>query len=59
MGFQRYNTNIGTIPKSYRKIVDTDAKLIPPKHIYISRWSVLLVEETGVPGENHRPIANH
>jgi len=26
----------------------------------ISWWSVLLVEETGVPGgENHRPVANH
>jgi hypothetical protein len=25
----------------------------------ISRWSVLLVEETKVPGENHRPVANH
>jgi len=22
----------------------------------ISWWSVLLVEETGVPGENHRPV---
>ena len=22
-------------------------------------WSVLLVEETGVPGENHQPVANH
>jgi len=22
-------------------------------------WSVLLVEETGVPRENHRPAANH
>ena len=22
-------------------------------------WSVLLVEETGEPGENHRPVANH
>jgi hypothetical protein len=21
-------------------------------------WSVLLVEETGVPGENHRPVAS-
>jgi hypothetical protein len=21
-------------------------------------WSVLLVEETGVPGENHRTVAN-
>ena len=25
----------------------------------ISWWSVLLVEETGVPGENHRPITRH
>ena len=24
----------------------------------ISWWSVLLVEETGVPGENHRPVAS-
>jgi hypothetical protein len=22
-------------------------------------WSVLLVEETGVPGENHLPAASH
>ena len=25
----------------------------------ISWWSVLLLEETWVPGENHRPVANH
>ena len=25
----------------------------------ISWWSVLLVEETREPGENHRPVANH
>ena len=25
----------------------------------ISWWSVLLVEETGVAGENHRPVASH
>ena len=24
----------------------------------ISWWSVLLVKETGVPGENHRPVAD-
>ena len=24
----------------------------------ISWWSVLLAEETGVPGENQRPLAN-
>jgi hypothetical protein len=27
--------------------------------IVISWWSVLLVEETGGPGENHRPVARH
>ena len=25
----------------------------------ISRWLALLMEETGVPGENHRPFASH
>ena len=25
----------------------------------ISFWSVLLVEETGAPRENHRPVAGH
>jgi hypothetical protein len=25
----------------------------------ISWWSVLLVEKTGGPGENHRPVASH
>ena len=29
------------------------------KHSVASWWSVLLVEETGVPGENHRPAASH
>jgi len=27
--------------------------------LVISGWSVLLVEETGVPGESHRPTASH
>jgi hypothetical protein len=26
---------------------------------FISWWSVLLVEETGVPRENHQPVADH
>ena len=26
---------------------------------FISWWSVLQVEETGVPGENHRPAASY
>ena len=25
----------------------------------ISRWTVLLVEETGVPGENYLPVVSH
>jgi len=25
----------------------------------ISWWSVLLVEETGLTGENHRPVSSH
>jgi len=25
----------------------------------LSWWSVLLVQETGVPGENHRPAESH
>ena len=30
------------------------------KQISVISWrSVLLVEETGVPGENHRPVASH
>jgi hypothetical protein len=29
-------------------------------NISVITWrSVLLVEETGVPGENHRPVASH
>ena len=29
-------------------------------NILVLSWqSVLLVEETGVPGENHRPLASH
>ena len=29
-------------------------------NISVILWrSVLLVEETGVPGENHQPVANH
>ena len=27
--------------------------------LVISWWSVLLVEETRVPGENHRPVVSH
>ena len=28
-------------------------------NLVILWWSVLLVDETGVPGENHRPAAHH
>ena len=34
--------------------------LTPPSTIFQLYWrSVLLVEETGVVGKNHRPVANH
>jgi hypothetical protein len=26
---------------------------------FLSWWFIVLVEYTGVPGENHRPVANH
>jgi hypothetical protein len=26
---------------------------------HLSWWALLLVEETRVPGENHRPVATH
>jgi len=30
------------------------------KNVSVISWrAVLLVEETGVPGENHRPVASH
>jgi hypothetical protein len=28
-------------------------------HSAISWWSILLVDETGVPGKNHRPVASY
>jgi hypothetical protein len=28
-------------------------------NISVISWRSVLVEETGVPGENHRPVANH
>ena len=32
----------------------------PFNNILVISWqSVLLVEETGAPGENHRPVASH
>jgi hypothetical protein len=34
-------------------------KLILYNISVISWWSVLLVEETGGPGENHRPVTSH
>jgi len=34
--------------------------LMPLSTILVISWqSDLLIEETGVPGENHRPVANH
>jgi hypothetical protein len=41
--------------------LDLIQSLVPPHYVcngYISWWSVLLVEETRVPGENHRSVAS-
>ena len=32
---------------------------ITPLSTIFQWWSVLLVEETGVPGENHLPVVSH
>jgi hypothetical protein len=36
-----------------------DHQYIPGLTVVTVLPSVLLVEETGVPGENHRPVASH
>jgi hypothetical protein len=41
-------------PISFKLPVYSDRIVYPES---ISWWSVLLVEETGVPGEDHRPVA--
>ena len=45
-----------------RNAMNVGRKIIITVHdisVIISWWSVLLVEETGVPGENNRPAASH
>ena len=38
----------------------SDLRYVTFKNISAASWrSVLLVEETSVPGENHRPVASH
>jgi hypothetical protein len=64
------NTNyhtVRTVPKLNRKIVERGKMDIPNMVFYttfnnisvISWWSFLLMEESGGPGENHLPAANH
>ena len=52
--------------KNYLLIIDEEKGLVygVKRHFqqyfsYISRQSVLLVEETGIPGENHQPATSH
>jgi hypothetical protein len=41
-------------------ISDEELVIVTFNYISVISWqSVLLVEETGVPGENHRPATNH
>jgi hypothetical protein len=55
------NTQMYTLYKIY--IVRADRPIMFSwglNNISVISWrSVLLVEETGVPGENHRPVASH
>ena len=30
-----------------------------PRHKFVTGATLLQLEETGVPGENHRPVASH
>jgi hypothetical protein len=42
--------------------LDLIQSLVPPYYVcngYISWWSILSMEESGVPGENHWPVASH
>jgi hypothetical protein len=54
------------VPKTFRQIRPKGGyglwcfSLMPLNNIsVISRWSVLLVDESGVAGENHRPATSH
>jgi hypothetical protein len=38
------NTTLGTVPKSYRKISETEAKLLPIAHIYMTMHFLSMVQ---------------
>jgi hypothetical protein len=47
-----------TIGDEYHYIMESQSLEIFQLYIYISWLSVLWVEETGEPGENHQPVAS-
>jgi hypothetical protein len=54
----------GNVTISHRNFVGEgitkqEAKFVLWLYYIVSWWSVLLVEETGGPGENHRPVVSH
>jgi len=56
---KKYIRALPSYPRIYRKegVMVLNATF---SNISVISWrSVLLVEETGVPGENHRPAASH
>jgi hypothetical protein len=45
--------------RSWRDVLDTTLCDNLFNNSVISWWSVLLVQKTGIPGENYRPVASH
>ena len=60
-----YKTFSGLMIYIYKKVVSNTPQIHRVMNAtfnnisVISWWSVLWVEETGVPGENYRPAASH
>ena len=53
-----FNLQTNSLFYSSRRLVYGVKRPFQP-HSFITCQSVLLVDETGVPGENHRPVASH
>ena len=53
----KYKQNIGLIQVFMVRLIVFNATF---NNISVASWlSVLLMEETGGPGQNHRPVASH
>ena len=57
---QRYLTQAGSIWYKFKTFLQHSVTVMNNINISVISWrSVLLAEETGVPGENQRPVASH